>query len=142
MNYKDYFAKFEKNFEYIKAKKDLRFKSRLARAVVYARMAKGWSQSELARLVETKQANISHIESSLANPTLDLIRRLCDVLDIELEFSNPIIIPVETLSKQKIKTTTFNVAEELIRVDVQADNVFCGIFETKTESLYDEGVLN
>lgn len=87
MDHQELLAELQKDPEYVQAEKALRFKIRLGNAVLYARMAKGWSQTELARQVQTRQANISNIESCLANPTLDLIRRICDVLGIELTFT-------------------------------------------------------
>jgi ribosome-binding protein aMBF1 (putative translation factor) len=109
--------------------------------VLYARMAKGWSQSELARRVETKQANISRIEASLANPTFDLIRRLCDVLEIEVTFSGPSILD-GTLAYKQSETTSGTVVEEYYRVDDQVGNVFCGSFDTKTGKTSESEVLN
>jgi len=54
--------------------------------VIRARIKKGWSQAELAEKVGTKQANISRIESAMANPTLNLIQKLCQALDFEIAF--------------------------------------------------------
>jgi transcriptional regulator with XRE-family HTH domain len=86
MKLSDYYKKLEQNPEYVAAEKDLRFRFRLANAVLMARIEKGWSQADLAQAVGTKQANISQIEGGLANPTLDFIRRLCDVLGLEMNF--------------------------------------------------------
>ncbi len=77
----------EKSKEYIKAKKELRLNFALADAVLEARMNKGWTQKELAKAIGTKQANISRIESGLANPTLEFLSRLTVVLDFDIEFS-------------------------------------------------------
>jgi transcriptional regulator with XRE-family HTH domain len=54
--------------------------------VLRARLEKGWTQTELARRVGTKQANISRIEAGLANPTLELVQKVCKALEIQPEF--------------------------------------------------------
>ena len=56
----------------------------IADEVLRLRLAKGWSQSELARRVGTKQANISKLENGLGNPTLDFLRRVAKALDTDL----------------------------------------------------------
>lgn len=119
MNLQDLQAELRQDPEYVQAENNLRFNFRLSKAVLYARMAKGWSQTELARRVNTKQANISRIEASIANPTLDLIRRLCDVLDIDLNFTGPTVVVT-----YKAATTTADITEESIRVDDIVDNIF------------------
>lgn len=133
MNHKELTAEYAKDPKFLKARKDNRFRFRLARAVLHARTAKGWSQTELARRVETKQANISNIESFNTNPTLDFVRRICDVLDIEMEFDGPsgIKIPIEALS---IPTVSSFDCSDLIRVDNQIGNVFTNNKFTKTFS--------
>ncbi len=57
--------------------------------MIRGRIQRGWSQSELARRVGTKQANISRIESALANPTLELVQRILRVLELEAHFLPP-----------------------------------------------------
>ena len=70
--------------EYIAAEEELRPLLDIAEAVLRLRLAKGWSQSELARRVGTKQANISKLENGLANPTLDFLRRVAQALGTDL----------------------------------------------------------
>lgn len=69
------------------AREELRLVFAFGDAVLNARIERGWSQAELARRGGTKQANISRIEAGLANPTLDLVHRLCRVLEIDVRFS-------------------------------------------------------
>ena len=56
----------------------------LADEVLRLRLARGWSQSELARRAGTAQTNISRIESGLANPTLGTIRNIARPLGVEV----------------------------------------------------------
>ncbi|HSQ17704.1 MAG TPA: helix-turn-helix transcriptional regulator, partial [Anaerolineales bacterium] len=63
---------------------DLALHFELANAVLRARLQKGWTQSDLAKAVGTKQANISKIEAGLANPTLALVRKITRALGLEV----------------------------------------------------------
>lgn len=87
MKLNEYRNQLEKSKKYTDAKNELKLNFALADAVLEARMNKGWSQKELAKAIGTKQANISRVESGLANPTLEFISRLTAVLDFDIEFS-------------------------------------------------------
>lgn len=87
MNYQDYLSQIEKDPEYIKAKEALRLHFALGDAVLHARIRRGWTQTELARRVGTKQANISRIEAAIGNPTLELIKKISDVLEMDVYFA-------------------------------------------------------
>ena len=86
MKHSDYKKQLEHNPEYQVAKADLELAFAFGNAVLRARLKKGWTQTELARRVGTKQANISRIEAGLANPTLELIQKVCKSLEIQPEF--------------------------------------------------------
>lgn len=86
MKLKDYRIQLEKSKEFSDSKKELRLHFALADAVLEARMNKGWTQKELAKAIGTKQANISRIESGLANPTLEFLSRLSNVLNLKIQF--------------------------------------------------------
>lgn len=94
--------------EYTEAKKKLQLNFALADAILEARMNKGWTQKELAKAIGTKQANISKIESGLANPTLDFISRLTAVLDFNIEFSCEKDIAFEVVSEQNEESLRAN----------------------------------
>ena len=86
MKYSNYKKQLEQNPEYREAQAELQLAFDLGDAVIHARLKKGWTQTELARRAGTKQANISHIEAGLANPTLELIRKICKALDLKPKF--------------------------------------------------------
>ena len=88
MNWNDYLNKINGNEEYQKAVKELKAIFDFGDAILRKRIEKGWSQTELARRVGTRQANISRIEAGLANPTLSLIQKISDVLEIEIQFTS------------------------------------------------------
>lgn len=65
---------------YQAAEQDLRPLLDLADAVIALRLARGWSQAELAERAGTKQANISRLESGLANPSIRFLQKVSDAL--------------------------------------------------------------
>ena len=73
------------NPEYLAAERELRPDLNLANDVIVLRVEAGWSQAELAAEVGTDQANISRLESSLANPTLKFLKKVARALDAELD---------------------------------------------------------
>jgi transcriptional regulator with XRE-family HTH domain len=86
MKFSEYKKRLELDPEYQQTKSDLRLAFALANAVLAARLDKGWTQTELARRVGTKQANISRLEAGLANPTLEFIQKVCLVLGLKPAF--------------------------------------------------------
>ena len=84
MKYTDYRVKLAEDPEFRQAQSDLHTAFMLGDSVLRARLEKGWSQSELARKIGTKQANISRLEAGLANPTLRFLQDLCVELDLEI----------------------------------------------------------
>lgn len=57
----------------------------VARAVRAARQYRGWTQADLARAMDTQQPNIARIENGRTKPSMALLQKLSNVLDIELE---------------------------------------------------------
>lgn len=87
MKYTDFIQEIEKDAEYNSAREDLKTHFALGDAVLRARIKRNWSQTELAKRVGTKQANISRIEAGQGNPTLNLIQKLVQVLELEINFT-------------------------------------------------------
>jgi transcriptional regulator with XRE-family HTH domain len=108
MNYKDYFKKFENDKEYTKAKEELRPLLDIADEILRLRLEKGWSQAELAEHAETKQANISRLESGMSNPSVKFLQKLAKALDtnISIHFEK---IPAREIY---INTDTKNQSQE------------------------------
>lgn len=71
--------------EYLAAERELRPDLDLANDVITFRVEVGWSQAELATHVGTNQANISRLESALANPTLKFLKKVARALGAELD---------------------------------------------------------
>ena len=53
--------------------------------ITQARMAKGWTQAQLAELLHTHRSNISRLESGEHNPSLDFLLRVASALDMQLD---------------------------------------------------------
>jgi ribosome-binding protein aMBF1 (putative translation factor) len=85
MKLSEFRQSYQQNPEYIEASKELKLHFELANAILRARLKKGWSLSELAEAIGTKQANISRIEAGLANPTLTMVQKLLTVLELKIE---------------------------------------------------------
>ena len=56
-------------------------------AVISARLEKKMTQSELAKLANTKQSNISRFESGNQNPSLEFLQKIAAALDKRLEIT-------------------------------------------------------
>jgi transcriptional regulator with XRE-family HTH domain len=55
----------------------------LAANIRRLRLAKGWSQGDLAAAIDAQQPSISHIENGRANPTLLFLEALAHALGVE-----------------------------------------------------------
>lgn len=68
-----------------KAYEELQPEFAIVRAIVEARAKKNISQEELAKRMGTGQAVISRLESANASPSLSLIKRLAEALNLKVE---------------------------------------------------------
>ncbi len=84
MKFEDFLDELRQDPEYVAAEEELRPLFEIANAVLRLRLAKGWSQSELARRAGTRQANISKLENGMADPTLSFLRRVAQALETDL----------------------------------------------------------
>ena len=84
MRLEDWERELESDEGYRKAAAELKPFLDLADDILAARLERGWSQADLADRAGTKQANVSRLESGLANPTLKFLQKLADALDTEL----------------------------------------------------------
>src|SRR3989344_1862872 len=68
-----------------KAYEDLQPEFAIVQAIIDARVKKKISQEELARRMGTGQAVISRLENANAKPSLSLIKRLANALNLKVE---------------------------------------------------------
>jgi transcriptional regulator with XRE-family HTH domain len=97
MKYTEYKQQIENDPEYLEAYKAVALHLGLANAVFKARMERGLTQTALAKAIGTKQANISKIESGLGNPTINLIQKLVNFLEINVTFNSESEIQISHL---------------------------------------------
>jgi transcriptional regulator with XRE-family HTH domain len=86
MRHTDYLSQLENDPDYRRGRDELKAHFALGDAIIRARIQKGLSQADLAEMVGTKQANISRLEAASGNPTLKLINKITNVLDIQIKF--------------------------------------------------------
>lgn len=58
---------------------------RIAEKVIQARMEAGLTQTELAKRIGTRQANISRLESGTYNPSIELLMKVAEATGKRLE---------------------------------------------------------
>jgi transcriptional regulator with XRE-family HTH domain len=100
MDYKEYFRKLENDKKYQETEQNFKLILDLADEILRLRMEKGWSQTELARRAETKQANISRLESGLSNPSVNFLQKVAKALD------TTVTINFEKITASQIKIST------------------------------------
>ena len=84
MKLAEYREQLQHDPDYLAAEEELRPLLALADMVLAQRLARGWSQADLAERVGTKQANISRLESGLANPSVKFLQKLANALGATL----------------------------------------------------------
>lgn len=87
MNWKEHKKKLLKNPEFRKEYEGLEPEYKLASALIRLRLAKGLTQEQLAKLLNTKQESIARLESGDSLPSLTTVKKVADALDAELEIS-------------------------------------------------------
>jgi len=75
-----------KDPEYRREYEKLEPEFQIARALIDARVKKKMTQAEIARKAGTKQPVISRLEGAQGSPSLSLIKRIAEVLDVRLVF--------------------------------------------------------
>jgi transcriptional regulator with XRE-family HTH domain len=93
--------------DYLAAEEELRPLLDLADMVLSQRLARGWSQADLAERVGTKQANISRLESGMANPSVKFLQKLANALGETLTIQ---VRPALTLASSKPSQRTDRLA--------------------------------
>jgi transcriptional regulator with XRE-family HTH domain len=87
MNWKEHKRKLLKDPEFEEEYEALEPEYRLASALIRLRLARGLTQEQLAKLLNTKQESISRLEGGSSLPSLSTVKKLANALDAELEIS-------------------------------------------------------
>lgn len=72
--------------EYCREYEKLEPEFQIARALIDARIKRKMTQTEIAEKAGTKQPVISRLEGACGSPSLSLIKRIADALDVRLVF--------------------------------------------------------
>jgi DNA-binding XRE family transcriptional regulator len=86
-NYKDDLQRRLDNPQFRKAYDALESEFAIIQALIDVRKEKQLTQKELSSLTGVDQADISRIERGIANPTLRLLHKIADGLDMDLQLS-------------------------------------------------------
>jgi transcriptional regulator with XRE-family HTH domain len=84
-----------KNAEFAKEYEAIQPELNVIRAIVDARTSQNMTQKELAKRTGINQADISKLENGTRNPSVSLLKRLADGMNMALK--------IEFVPKQKIK---------------------------------------
>jgi DNA-binding XRE family transcriptional regulator len=74
-----------KNEEVRKELKNNEAEYKLIEEIILARKEKNLTQKDLAKLIGTKQSNISRLESGNYNPSIDLLNKIAQAMGKELQ---------------------------------------------------------
>jgi transcriptional regulator with XRE-family HTH domain len=81
---KDYHRQLMRDPEIAATQRQLQPKLDLGQQILHFRHERGWTQKELAEKAGTKQANISRLENGLLNPSIDMLQRVAEALEVDL----------------------------------------------------------
>jgi len=87
MNWKEQKKNLMQNPEFVREYNALEPEYKLATALIRLRLAKGLTQEDLAKMLNTKQESIARLENGGSLPSLSTMKKLADALDAELEIN-------------------------------------------------------
>jgi ribosome-binding protein aMBF1 (putative translation factor) len=87
MNWKEQKKKLMQNPEFGREYNALEPEYKLAAALIRLRLAKGLTQEDLAKMLNTKQESIARLENGGSLPSLSTMKKLAEALDAELEIN-------------------------------------------------------
>ncbi len=74
-----------KNHQFRKALQETAPELQIAKAVIEARINKGFSQKELADCINTKQSVISRVENARTIPSISFLKKVAGALNVTLQ---------------------------------------------------------
>lgn len=95
MNLKEYKTRKMQESEFADAYEEVQAEMNIVRALVDARISRNLSQKELSEKTGINQTEISRLENGTRNPTVRLLQRLADGMDMVLDISFKSKRPVE-----------------------------------------------
>jgi len=83
-NWKTFKKELLKDPKFRKAYAESELEYQISRAIIKARVQKGYTQKDLADLLNTKQSVISRLESARTTPSLSFLKKLAQALNTSL----------------------------------------------------------
>ena len=96
----DYINEQKKNPEFLKAYEEVQPEMSIIRAIIEARNSRNLTQKELSKKSGIAQTEISKIENGSRNPSIRVLQRLADGMDMVLNIS---FTPKATIDTEKTK---------------------------------------
>jgi transcriptional regulator with XRE-family HTH domain len=87
MNWKEHKRKLLEDPDFRKEYEALELEYKLASDLIRLRLAKGLTQEQLAKLLNTKQESIARMENGGSLPSLSTVKKVANALDAELEIN-------------------------------------------------------
>lgn len=87
MNFQDDLKRRLKDPEFKKEYDDLEQEYTIIQAIIDARSSRNLTQKQLAELTGIDQADISKLERGMTNPSIKLLKKFADGLDMDLHIS-------------------------------------------------------
>ena len=87
MNFKEHKTQLMKDPEFLKEYAALEPEHKLAATLIRLRLAKGFTQEDLAKLLNTKQESIARLESGRSLPSLSTLKKVGAALGADLEIT-------------------------------------------------------
>ena len=85
MNWKEYKKRLLNDPEFRAEYESLEPEYKLASTIIRLRLAKGLTQEQLAKFLNTKQESIARLESGGSLPSLSTVKRVAEALDADVE---------------------------------------------------------
>ena len=85
MDWKTHRRQLLKDPEVRKALKETELEYQIARALIKARLDRGYTQTQLAKKLNTKQSVVSRVENAKTTPSISFLKRLARVLNVSLQ---------------------------------------------------------
>ena len=95
MKLQEYKQNKMRDFEFAKAYEEVQPEMNIIRAIIDARIAKNMTQKDLSNKTGINQSEISKLENGTRNPSIKLLQRLAEGMDMVLDVS----FKEKTLSK-------------------------------------------
>ena len=85
MNFQTHKKQLMQNPAFRKAYEESELEYQVARALIKARLERGFTQKDLAEKLHTRQSVISRVENAKTVPSLSFLKRLAEVLNASLQ---------------------------------------------------------